>query len=421
MRFKAILLLCFLLSPLQEHAQPRGKGPALQPSATPVVTPTPAISVSFGRQSLREGDSVQVEIWLSNNSDQDLQNPALEIAAPKFMHWHRISCEQPEFGNDLLIGPIAAHKTLSFPLCVYTDNEIEVGDFNILFTLTYEWDGNAKKSFVSSEKAIKVNLFGSDSLAGVPLGLAGFIVPGLFFWIFAHFWRVPWNKELGSELIYSVLISVILIACGYLLRQFLTFKWLTYFDIRSGISVAKLSALAAAGIVFGNLFGVLYFWWQQRKLAQIITAKDDLIVAVEKVVKQNPGYIYPTTTITDENSHQFVGSLSATSDNTTWLIGWFRIDIKPHTSDTKFIKKIKHCYERRDDLGVLHLIRKKNIKLRSNKAKEIQLEETDLITEKFENTETPREKLMSWKDDEILGEPLKKEKNAGLRLLDINL
>jgi hypothetical protein len=69
-----------------------------------------------------------------------------------------------------------------------------VGDFNFLFTFEYEWpqQNSLQQSFVVVEKTLKVSLLGSDSVAGIPVGLAGFIVPGLIFWWIVARFNVPW-------------------------------------------------------------------------------------------------------------------------------------------------------------------------------------------------------------------------------------
>jgi hypothetical protein len=339
-----------------------------------------------------------------------LQNVRLEISAPKFTHWHEKTCDTSLIANNTLNeAEIAAHKTAPYKLCVTTDNEIEVGDFNTLFSLTYEWNinGVTKQSLVTTEKTIKVNLFGSESVAGVPLALAGFLVPGLFFWIFVRLWKVPWDQEASKEIIYSVLISVVVIGLGYYLKQELpNWWWLKYLDIRNGISVTKLFALAATGIVLGNIVGASYYAWQRWKKARIISPSDTLITKVLKIGNQNSKYLHPKTTIRLKGtSEEVVGSLAATNSGTVWLIGWFKVDIRPFADNKAFVKKITRSRDKGDNAKVLRLARKKKI----------QLEPTDQITQNGR----PRGELLNWNEDELSGEHQTGEDSGAKPLLEL--
>lgn len=411
MRRGVLLLLTVFLFSFPESVQPKGKKPPPSQQGAgkspPTVAPAPTISVSFGRQSLREGDSVPVDVWISNTSDQPLRNVHLQISAPKFTHWHEKACDQPvSKDNSFTETEISPHTTLPHPLCVSTDTEIEVGDFNIVFSLKYDWidNGITRQSIVTNEKTIKANLFGSESVAGVPLALAGFIVPGLFFWIFVRLWRVPWNQEASKELIYSVLISVVVIGLGYYLQsKFPETRWLRYLDIRSGISGKKLFALAGAGIVLGNIVGLIYLVWTRIKRARIISPSDLLITKVLKIVNQNPKSINPKTTVRLKSAaNPYVGSLVGTSAGTVWLIGWFKLDIRPYAKNKNFVNKIKRSIDDNDLAAVLRRARRKKI----------QLEENSQITVQDE----PKGLLLSWKEDELSGQPQKVE-DAGVKTL----
>jgi hypothetical protein len=387
-----------------------GSGRPIPAAATPSVIPAATISIYFGRQSLRENDWVPVEVWISNNSDVPLQNISLEISAPPFMHWYdQNSCGPAELPkNTLTDAQIPAHKTVPHKLCLHTDNEIEVGDFNIPFSMTYEWNDNSqvKQAFVTTEKTIKVNLFGSESVAGVPLALAGFLVPGLFFWIFLRIWKVPWNQEATKELIYSVLISVVVIGLGYSLQQLLPqWRWLKYLDIRNGISGTKLFALASAGIVLGNIVGASYFAWMRWRMAKIISPSDPLITQVLKIVNQNSRATTPKTTVRLKNAAPFVGSLGASSQGSFWLAGWFKIDIRLYANDARFTAKMNRYLAAGNNAKMLRLARKKKL----------QLQENEQITQ----NSTPKGLLLNWNEDELSGQPQKIEDQTVKRLLEL--
>jgi hypothetical protein len=413
MKRVVLLLFSVLLFSYPESVRSKGKNPRppgkpVAEVSQPILIPAATLSVSFGRQSLRENDWVPVEVWISNTSDQPLQNLRLEISAPKFTHWYaQGSCSQTEI-HSLTDDQIPAHKTVPHKLCLGTDNEIEVGEFNTLFSLTYEWtvNGVVKQSFVTNEKTIKVNLFGSESVAGVPLALAGFLVPGLIFWIFVRLWKVPWDQEATKELIYSVLISVAVIGLGYTLQNVADWRWLKYLDIRNGISATKLFALATTGMVLGNIVGFVYFAWMRWKMAKIISPPDPLITKVLKIVNQNSKSLNPSTTIRVQNpAATYVGSLAATSQGTVWLIGWFKLDIRPYAKDQEFVKKIKDSLGKGNVAKVLRMARRKKMQLEDNSQIMI--------------GDQPQGDLLNWKEAELSGQPQKREERTVKPLLEL--
>jgi hypothetical protein len=417
MKRASLFCFCLFLLLTQGRAQPKPKPPAAKEKPTVEATPTPPevpppfIIVSFGRLSLRESDREQVELWLANNSDQTLKRVSVEIAAPKFVHWHENSCDGREFGQSLNVGEIPPRSTLTRKLCLSTDSEINVGDFNTLFIVRYEWDANGvtRQAFVSSEKTLKVNLLGSESVAGVPLALAGLIVPGMFFWIFLRLWGVPLDKDFGKELIYSVLVSLALIGLIYLLR--LQFHWdgLKHFDISGGIGLNKLLTLAATGFGMGNIGGAAYYDWQNYKRSLLISPTDIFIRKVEKIVRQNPGSLRPKTTVLLKNGGTFVGSLSATNNGVTWLVGWFSINVAAHAQDEDFIKKMRAYSEQNDYLNILRLARRKNLELTP----------TDQIKQVVGEAQPPRGTILNWNEDQLSGAPQREENNHVRRLLTV--
>jgi hypothetical protein len=428
---KRALLFCFcalLLLQVQAGARPVAKKSGGKVSSPAAVKPPvaeiapPTILVSFGRQSLRESDREQVELWLSNNSDEPLHNVAIEIAAPDFLHWHLNSCAAADFGKTLLVGQLPARSTAPRKLCVSTDSQINVGDFNVLFTLKYEWNAGAsatetateptaattttRQAFVSVEKTLKVNLLGSESVAGVPLALAGLIVPGLFFWIFLLIWQTPVEKDFGKEIIYSVLISVGFVGVAYGLRRYCDCDWLKNFDISGGLGIKKLLWLAAAGFGLGNFIGCVLFAYRRYQGARLIHPSDITITKIEKIVRQNPGYDKPKTTVSISGGNNFRGSLSATNNGVTWLIGWLQMDVSALVADpgkSAIVAEVRRLVAEKEDLGLLRLARENKIELVA----------ANEIVELEGGGETPRGMILNWSEDKLSGQPQREEDAQG--------
>jgi hypothetical protein len=166
-------------------------------SSSDIILPSnkPSLLVSFERQTIRESDNFLIEIILTNGESKELKDVVLQITSPDFLSWH----EKPENNaalklldqNKLVIGNIAGNSLVRKSFKVKSNPIIQVGSFNLLFTVEFVRDN--KKELIAVEKLIQANLFGSDTIAGVPLALAGFIVPGLFFWVITSLFRLPWS------------------------------------------------------------------------------------------------------------------------------------------------------------------------------------------------------------------------------------
>lgn len=344
MRLPALILCLFFLLCLEAAAQPK-------PEATP--PPKPVVFVSFARQSIRENDSVQVQVWLANESGQDLSEVMLHVAAPPFINWHAGTCGEDvpagaegRAGQPLRLGPVRAHAVLSRTLCLRSGSDIVVGDSNLLFTFEYVWQRQDLKqsSFVGVEKTLKASLLGSDNIAGIPVSLAGFIVPGLFFWLVVALFRIPWlpwkpgELALGDRLIYSVLVSLAVVVVG---------SWFGSTDISTGLGLAKLGFLALAGGLLGAIVGVLdwlvrYLSGQRRKRleeaaeaerrrleaaaeARRIKLDDGQDALLDKLLDDRPNARRPQAIVTLEDGRTFRGTLARKDASATALLGWFQV------------------------------------------------------------------------------------------------
>ena len=338
--YKSVFLLSFLLvSP--------------QVSAQGVSAPKPTIYISLERQAIREDDCVPVEIWFSNDDKHELNDVVLQIASPSFIKLDEKSCGAKEqnlvkqIKLDAGQSPSIYHQTLYLK----TGPDITVGDYTLLFTFQYRWklEKEAGHSMLSVEKPVKVNFFGSESVAGVPLGLAGLIVPGLFFWLVVRLFGVSWGMEtaLGDKLIYSVVMSFIFVALASILIRYAS--WLRYLDVSSGISIAKLIRLAGTGAAAGAVVGAVEMWHRKRREKNEAKARinfdDDDVAMLGKLLKRNPNYNpsrlarlvrkflgreganYRPQTIVQlkGGGDQYIGSLGVKEADLTTLAGWFKI------------------------------------------------------------------------------------------------
>jgi hypothetical protein len=161
---------------------------------------------------MRENDQLQAKILISNEWDKPLADVVLRVTAPTFLSWSDTSCAEWKGATQgaANIGTVGANDFREVTVCLKSGSDILVGDFNVSFTCEYSWPiGQARgRSFVTADKTVKSSLLGSDTVAGVPIALAAFIVPGLFFWLVLERFKVPWNvgSALGDKLVYSVVV-----------------------------------------------------------------------------------------------------------------------------------------------------------------------------------------------------------------------
>ena len=314
-----------------------GSALAQRPSPTPAPTPfptppKPGLAIVLQRQAIRENDELEAQVWISNEWDKPISNVALRVSTPAFLSWNASSCAdwkknsyRPNAQGVALINLIRPNDFQTTTICLKSDPDIMVGDFNVAFTCEYSWPTG--RSFVTAEKTLKSNLLGSDTVAGVPIALAAFIVPGLVFWLVIGWLQVPWNvgSALGDKLIYSVIVSVVLL--------WLISWWRT--DSSGSIGISKLFWFAAAGgvagVVVGGLDHFVRFLLRRRKAQQDAIADaaepkvgDKPLVLLEKFLNRYPDR-RKFRAVVKTGDTVYTGSLMEETDEIVAIIGWFRI------------------------------------------------------------------------------------------------
>jgi len=327
------------------------------PAPEPEKAPTPQWTISFERGTLRENDHLPIRIVVSNPSDKALSNVILTWSdLPGEVVMYATACDkviadptQYQKANQVPIGSLPAQsdgKSIeAVDLCL-TSQAVTNDDYNLLFTLRYDWTTNqgVAHGVLTTEKAIKSAFLGTDSLAGVPLALAGFIVPGLLFWLALDWWKTPWRIEgptLGDKTVYSILVSLLLIAMV---------SWAPRLkadlDITQGLSLRKLEYLALLGAVAGMLVGGFDRWIRHILTGRSLQSANDDITLLIKLLRLNVGHSQPKTRVTLKNGEVYEGSLGGQSSTTTFLVGWYNFhQDKARQAESK---KIAEAITRKD-------------------------------------------------------------------------
>lgn len=356
--------------------------------------------VSFSEPTLGESDSLDVHTWFPNDSGTDIPSVKLEIIGPDFLEWHDQNCGSGSpIAGSVLLGPLSRYTAVERRFCAKfkSGSDIKVGDVNILFVYRYEWKAGkvVKKSIVTVEKPLKIVLLGNDNIVGIPLGLAGLVVPGLFFWLGVGLWRAPWGVglALGERLFYSVIVSSIFVAVGAWLsgiRWFADKRWLVTPDVLKGTSLSKLVHLAITGIVIGLILGAgdwVFRWWRRRHLqARTISPSDPLELLLEKLLNSHSDDRKPSTSVRLKDGTEYRGSLGAQAGDSTLLLAWF--SVARGSFPAKSSQAAARYFAENRLLDLLALARSKHVKI-------------ELFDSIQDSRGSTGRDLMSWKNDQV--------------------
>lgn len=300
-------------------------GTQAQDAGASTKSPKPELLVSLSHSAIRENDQSPVTIWISNDSDVALTSLNLKITSPDSLEWDDLSCKGPRIQEGVAFGRLAAHAVVSRTLCLKSGSTVEPGSLNILFTANFTWEINGEpcESFVSSEKPLTVALLGTDTLGGVPLGIAGLVAPGLLFWLVVSAFGTKWGPgvALGDKMIYSVLASALIL---------LVLSPFPFFGLRTGLSVGKLVYLAGIGAGLGLVVGVID--WAIRRAhrdemeAETVRLGDDEQTALGKLLRVYKNKSIVKTTVRLKDGKQFVGTLGEERSDLVTLVGAFKIN-----------------------------------------------------------------------------------------------
>ena len=307
------LILFLLLFASPQAAKTENKEPE------PPLPPKPSVAISFERSNIREQDTVPLTLIVTNDADADLTNTSLEIHSPLFLSWRLMSCNGQVFNpakeiknGAALLVPVKARSTLKCDLLLTSQASISIGEFNTLFLVGYQRQvgKNTDSSIITTEKTVKANLLGSDSVAGVPLVLAGFVIPGLIFWVIVDWFNLPWKREgLGDQMIYSVLISLVLVGVE---------TWIGLINLNDGISTSKLLWLGLGGFIAGGIAVLVdrnvRRIKESRTLSDQINEGDDELTILGKLLSLPALATVAQPMIELKSGERYVGSLAARTE-----------------------------------------------------------------------------------------------------------
>src|SRR5580692_299890 len=148
----------------------------------------PAMTIIMERGELLENQTTSLTVWIENPTDARMTDIHFSYAGPKFLQIGTFAPDNKTcavVSKDIDFGAIEPGSALQPPrrLCLQAGSPIDERDESLGFSVAYTLvkDGKATSGFVVAEKKLSVGLFGTESIGGVSLRLAAYVIPGLLF------------------------------------------------------------------------------------------------------------------------------------------------------------------------------------------------------------------------------------------------
>jgi small nuclear ribonucleoprotein (snRNP)-like protein len=280
--------------------------------AAEVSVAKPSLVIFIAHNVIKERDNkpLPVHIWFSNDSDSDLNNVRIHIDSPDFFDWYTDSRLNNNEKLPLELGTVPAHSTVNRQIYGHLTPQANVGEAKLLFTALYTNNKN-RQSSVNHEKNIMIEFVGVNQILGIPLSLAGIIVPGALFLILLSIFNVPFASKFQTDqktfFFMSFIISVTIIFLSSILKSHVSL--LEYIDISSEIKLIRFVFLSFIGALLGLLVGYGYKCYIMFKFKNCAFNPEDTIPQlIRKSLKLNPKYAGNGICVKLKNGEEYVGS-----------------------------------------------------------------------------------------------------------------
>lgn len=338
-----------------------GVGPNI---AMPQASPgKPAVTLVIEHDEILAGQSVGLHVWIENPTDAQLQDVRFGYAGPRFLHIGTYqSSGNPATctinpGGVIRLDPIQPRSTQGapLPLCLQADPAVDERDASLAFSTSYTvlQNGQSKPGVVVVEKKLSVGLFGTESVGGVSLRLAAYVMPGVLFMMILRLGGFPLVDKLGAPEVaaLSVLGSILLFPVAAVVSRIN----LTFEGIASAVSATLFVALCVIAAVISLAMVAIHRLCEARRLRKqkelLVELTDNDATALQKALRQASTDPLPVTVITNQQK-RYVGSLMApTSSGGVALLGWFQL----RTEDVSLRAKLDGLIKKNLYLDALQL------------------------------------------------------------------
>jgi hypothetical protein len=295
----------------------------------------PALTVILERNEILAGQTMSFSVWIENATEAKMIKAALSLYGPSFLKIGTLDQKGTCSTKDAIdLDDVDPGSTLvRNKLCLQADSSIQERDENLAFSVGYFLqnvkDNKTTAGALVSEKKLSIGLFGTETIGGVSLRLASYIIPGTFLLMI---WRLFAPKERTVELgatesvTLSVFISILLFI---LAANFFPALQLRFAGIGSTVSAIAFLALCVIAIVLALIaVGILQYISSrgaQQRNARIVQDSDRTAGSmIQKAVRAAEGKFDPVMMVADDR--QYFGSLVVPAGNGgRILLGWFQL------------------------------------------------------------------------------------------------
>jgi hypothetical protein len=312
----------------------------------------PALTVILERNEILAGQTMSFSVWIENATEAKMINAGLSLFGPDFLKIGTLDQSGKCAANNTIdLGNIDPGSTLvRNKLCLQADSSIQERDENLGFSVSYLLqnvkDNKSTAGALVSEKKLSIGLFGTETVGGVSLRLASYIIPGTFFLMILRLFAPNWKIELGAteSVTLSIFISILLFILTAL--EFPSLQ-LRFAGIGSTVSATAFLTLCTIAIVLAVILVAILqgISWSVARVrsARIVQESDRVGLIIQKAVRAAEGKFDPVMMTVD--GKQYFGSLVVpTGNGGRILLGWFRLEV----ADAQRQSELKEWFDRNE-------------------------------------------------------------------------
>jgi hypothetical protein len=312
----------------------------------------PALTVILERNEILAGQTMSFSVWIENATEAKIINAALSLFGPTFLKIGTLDQSGTCSTKDTIdLGNVDPGSTVARnKLCLQAESSIEERDENLGFSVSYSLqnlkDNKTTAGGLVSEKKVSLGLFGTESIGGVSLRLASYIIPGTLFLMILRLFAPKWKTELGAteSVTLSVFISVLLFFLAALVFPSLHLRFAGIGSTVSAIAFLTLCGIAIALAFIGvAVLQDIASKEAQRRNALVVQENDRVGPIIQKALRAANGNFDPV--MITAGGREYVGSLAVpTSGGGKILLGWFRLRVPDDTRRSE----LEECFKNDD-------------------------------------------------------------------------
>ncbi|KAF0111113.1 MAG: hypothetical protein FD147_1214 [Chloroflexi bacterium] len=322
--------------------------------AQEVKSPTVVLNISLQQGKIRINEPIPAIISVVNQSDVNIDAANLSIFVPESLVLYDQTCNTLLQPADYGFGEIKANSVKTQNVCFKLNlDKAYAGTYNLFFTLIYTW--GEKTNLVTVEKPVEIDLIGGETILGIPLAFAGFVLPGLMLLMTLKWFKVPWAVNLATEdrIIYGVFISLLLLGpFSYFANRPDAGAWLQPFNLNEQVNFQRLAIFIAIGLVLGVAIGSNHARQTQKKAQLLINFRDSYNLVIKKSLLSNQKYSGGSVVFQNKaNNFRIIGAHYVTTDTLNQVLPQFRLTVSQIADDEIKDKVREYLAQEGGDVG----------------------------------------------------------------------